>query len=396
MSTELLYHRDPQLLRFDARVEAHGALGDRPTVILDRTAFYPEAGGQMADRGLLAGLAVSDVQIDERGRVHHQLDGERPAIGASVEGVVDRARRRQFMQLHTAQHLLSRALIEVAQAETLSARLGETGCTVDLSVKEIAERAVAEAEALSNQVIEDDLEVRAWFPTIEELERLPLRRKAKVEDNIRVVAIGDLDFSPCGGTHCLRTAQIGLVRVLGVERYKGMMRVSFDAGRRARGALAAEADVLRGLATAFTCGPLDVPTAVERLRRDLTALRDGAKRLSERAALEIARELAATAGEGIVIAAIEGGDKELMRLVASALTREGARAVVLGAEDAEGTQILSARGPESRFDCGALVKKVTGALGGKGGGRPERAEGRVPAGADWRAQARSLSLGAPW
>jgi alanyl-tRNA synthetase len=385
VATELLYHQDSLLLSFEAEVIEHVRSEDgRSSVVLDRTAFYPEAGGQMADRGLLAGRAIADVQIDEQGRVRHFVDGEPPPIGARVSGEIDRVRRKTFMALHTAQHMLSRALVDVANAETVSARLGEASCTIDLGVASLPERDLARAQDLTNTVIDDDLSVRAWFPEKGELDSLPLRRRPKVEENVRVVAIGEFDFSPCGGTHCKTTAQVGLVEVLGVERYKGMTRVTFDAGRRARAMLSAESKALRQLAAGFTCGPLDVSGAIERLRSDLSQLKQTARRLGERAAGEIARELVESSPAETVIAVIEG-DKDLLKAVGARIVDDAGKTALLAVEAEDGLQVLAARGPNSKLDCGALVKSVAAASGGKGGGRPDRAEGRLPKGADWRA-----------
>ncbi|HVY46215.1 MAG TPA: alanyl-tRNA editing protein, partial [Minicystis sp.] len=305
--TTRLYFDDPLLLSFTARVTAHGTFGGAATVVLDRTAFYPEAGGQMADRGELGGLPIVDVQVDDAGVVHHRVDGALPPVGGEVAGSVDRARRRVHMALHTGQHMLSRALEDVARAATVSSRLGETACTIDVDVAALDERRVAEAEALVNAVVDDDVLVRAFFPDPAELASLPLRRTPKVTDNVRVVAIGDFDVSPCGGTHCLRTAQVGFVRVVGVERYKGKARVTFSAGRRARDAVVAEAAVLRGLGKQFTCGPDDVPLAVEKLRRELEGARHALGRARGKAADAIAEELSARArgGEPLVVATLD-------------------------------------------------------------------------------------------
>src|SRR5579859_6279765 len=257
-ATPRLYHGDSLLLAFDAKVTGHASWQGKPSILLDRTAFYPESGGQMSDRGKMAGSAVVDVQVDDADVVHHLLEGPLPAIGADVHGEIDAVRRRLHMALHTGQHMLSRALCDVAEADTVSSRLGETGCTIDVDRNELDERAVAEAEALVNSVIDDDVAIRAFFPDAEELAALSLRRKPKVDSHIRVVAIGEFDVSPCGGTHCLRTAQVGLVKVTGLERYKGKMRVGFSAGRRAREELVLESDVLHALGRDFTCGPTDV------------------------------------------------------------------------------------------------------------------------------------------
>src|SRR5262249_3425100 len=161
------------------------------------------------------------------------------------DGTIDRARRRVHMALHTGQHTLSRALVDVARADTVSSRLGETACTIDVDQAQVAERDLARAEDLVNSIIDADAPVRAFLPEPGELAALPLRRPPKVETDIRIVAVGEFDYSPCGGTHCLRTAQVGFVSVTGVERYKGKIRITFAAGRRARAELAGHASVLQ-------------------------------------------------------------------------------------------------------------------------------------------------------
>jgi len=134
MTIELLYHHDSLLLDFRAAVVGHATWNGSPSVVLDRTAFYPEAGGQMADRGVLAGAPVRDVQIDDAGTVHHLVDGPLPEVGAEVAGAIDRDRRRAHMALHTGQHMLSRALVDVMKGDTISSRLGESSCTIEPSV----------------------------------------------------------------------------------------------------------------------------------------------------------------------------------------------------------------------------------------------------------------------
>ena len=136
-ATTLLYHHDPRLLTFDGLVSAIEVdAAGRHVVVLRETAFYPEAGGQMADPGVLGGARVSDVQVGDDGVVRHVVEaGFTGAVGDVVAGVVDGARRRQHMAMHTAQHVLSQVLLQQrAGAETVSARLGETVCTVDVDV----------------------------------------------------------------------------------------------------------------------------------------------------------------------------------------------------------------------------------------------------------------------
>lgn len=379
--TERLYHHDS----FARDVTATVVATDGTDVVLDRTVFYPEAGGQMADHGELGGARVVDVQADADGVIRHKLDGAVPAIGATVTGAIDWPRRRQNMAQHTGQHILSAALVQAAGAATVSARLGDTACTIDVDKDRIDEAAIARAEDLACSVIDDDVAIRAWFPTAAELAGMTLRREPKVDADVRIIAIGEFDLSPCGGTHCARSAQVGPLRILGVERYKGGTRVTFAAGRKARAELAARDAALRGLAAQFTCGPIDVPTAVDKLRRDLAAAEQSIKTGRERVAELLAPSLlAATPAPAPIIAVIPGADAELLRALAPRLVDAGRDAVLAGA-GTDGTAILVARAAGSSLACGALVQAIAKATGGRGGGRPDRAEGRLPAGVDWPA-----------
>lgn len=390
--TVKLFHDDPLLLCFRARVVGHGRSGSAPSVILDRTAFYPEAGGQMADHGALGGLPVTDVQIDDAGLIHHVLAGPLPDLGVELDGAVERARRRVHMALHTGQHMLSRALVDEARADTVSSRLGETACTIDVDRADLPEGELARAEALANAVIDDDAPIRSYFPEPDELARLPLRRPPKVTDHVRVVAIGAFDVSPCGGTHCLRTAQVGFVRVTGVERYKGKTRVTFVSGRRAREELAGQAAALVKLGRDFSCAPTDVPAAIAKLRSDLQDAREALGAARARLVNRLADELLC-APTPEVAAFLDDGDLESLRILAKRITDGAGRVALLAASTPAGIQILAARGIGIGFDCGAFVKRVAAAHGGRGGGGPDRAEGRIPLGAidaaGWAALIRS-------
>lgn len=370
--TRRLYHDDAYLRRFDADVVAITTYKATPAVVLDRTAFYPEAGGQLGDRGQLAGAQVIDTQETDDGTIVHLISGEPPPVGARVTGELDWLRRRQHMAQHTAQHLLSGALLDRAQAPTVSARLGESGLTIDVARDRIPDGELAGAEDLANDVIDDDLAIRAWFPSPDELAALKLRRDPKVAADIRVIAIGEFDFSPCGGTHCARTSQLGAVRITGAERYKGMTRVTFTAARRGRAELFSRDQVLRGLASQFSCGPAEVPLAIDKLRRDAEATGSELTLLRSRLATAIIAQLP---GSGPAIAAVPG-DAELLRSIAAKLAGAG-RDALLCAPEAAGATVVLMRAAGSTLDCGALWKQLAARLGGRGGGRADRAEGRL-------------------
>jgi alanyl-tRNA synthetase len=372
-----LYLEDPLALRFEGEVVAHAALGERQTVLLDRSAFYPESGGQLGDIGALAAARVVDVQLDGEGRVHHVLEGELPAIGARVEGAVDLERRRLHMALHTGQHLLSRALIDVAAAETVSARLGERTCTVDLD-KKLSDASAAKAEALVNAIVDDDRRVRALFPNADELAGLALRRAPKVTEDIRIVEVDGFDLTPCGGTHCTRTSQVGLLHVTQLEGYKGKTRVHFAAGPRARARLFGHAELVARLAGRFTCGADEVEANLDRLRAELKSTRQ-ALGAAQQAVLErMVEELEADLGADADVVLVLDADKKAAQSVATRLAT-GRRRVVIGAAADGGLHVIVTRGPDAELDSGALLKELAAVHGGRGGGRAERAEGRFPA-----------------
>ncbi len=392
--TRRLYWTDPSLLTFEARVVAHGQDGERRSVALEETAFYPESGGQMADHGALGGARVVDVQLGAGGVIWHTLEGELPPVGEPVTGSIEPRRRWRHRAEHTAQHLLSAALLELAGAETRSSRLGETQCTVDVASAELSTELLDAVSERVNQLIEEDLPVRQWFPSPEELARLPLRREAKVTGRVRVVALGDYDVSPCGGTHCTHTAQAGLVQIQGVERYKGGSRIGFAAGAPARRLLAAESRVLHRLGRALSTPPEEAWLGVERLEHQLHELREryGALQLSyaEREAERLLAR-ARAAGQSTIIASVEGAGPELLRALGARLTAAPGVLALLAAPSPEGCAALVTRSADVDFDCGAYLKRLSAQLGGRGGGRPERAEGRLPPGTDWEQVARGVT-----
>lgn len=390
MKTKRIHYDDPLLLSFEARVVERASLAGKPSIVLDRTAFYPESGGQMADHGTLAGRRVIDVQLDETGRVHHVIEGdaiEGDAIepGSLVTGAIDEARRREHMALHTGQHALSHAMQGELSAVTVSSRLGESACTIDVDRDGLTLADVQRAEARVNALIDEDRPVRQFFPSDDELAAMHLRKPPPETDRVRVVSIEGYDVTPCGGTHCARTSQIELVWVRSVERYKGGTRVTFSAGPRARRLLMAHAESLRAVAAELACAPPEVSDNVAGLRRKLDEAREQAGALRGAIADLWAERLDR---DGLIVASIDRADAALLKSIAERLAR-GERVVVLGAPSDAGLDVVIARGPDARVSAGELMKALAQASGGRGGGRPEQAQGRLPAGADLAALARA-------
>ncbi len=402
MPTEKLYWADPMRSSFDARGGRASSFDGRPSLVLPATLFYPEGGGQLGDTGSLAAdglnVRIVDTQIDEHGDIHHILE-EPPPPGAaagelSFRGTVDEARRRDHMAQHTAQHMLSRALIDVARADTVSSRLGATSCTIDVSQKSVRDDLLYAAEDRVNAAIRDDVIVRSLFPTPEELATMKLRRQPKVASGIRIIDVEGFDQTPCGGTHCTRTGQIGSVTIERTEAYKGTLRLSFHAAGRATRSARETGRVLADLAADFTCGPLDVPAAVRKLRSELKARLDAMSGLrGELVELLAERVLAAhppdPSGTTRIVLLRPQDDQPMLRTLAGRLAARPDVVAFCASVDPESKDLLVVvqRGASASFDCATWFKAVAARAGGRGGGRPERAEGRLSPEIDLEAEA---------
>jgi alanyl-tRNA synthetase len=290
--TRLLYYDDSQRDAFeavvvDARSEAEGT-----RVALDATAFYPGGGGQPADRGTLDGRSVIEVTAED-GVVWHRVDGAL-AAGARVEGRLDWARRFDHMQQHTGQHILSRAFVEVARADTLSFHLGDEVVTIDVGHPGPDPGLLRRVEDRANAIVWEDRPVRTHVVPLERALAFPLRKPPDVEGDVRVVEVEGFDWSACGGTHVARSGQVGMIAILGTERYKGGTRVAFACGGRALARLRAASETLRALCLEFTSGEADLPRAIARLKADVRSLES---RLKPLLAESIAREAEALLAE---------------------------------------------------------------------------------------------------
>src|SRR5712671_19266 len=368
--TERLYLSDPYLVSFTARVVAVPDQGGRPAVLLDRTAFYPEGGGQPADRGTLGGAQVVDVQ-ESGGDVLHLLDRQL-APGTEVDGRVDWTRRLDHMQQHHGQHLLSAAFERVHGAPTRSFHLGERTCTIDLdcSISKLDDAALRAAEAAANESVWRNLPVVARDFLGEERTRLPLRKEPVKGD--RVVLVEGVDASPCGGTHPSRTGEVGAVAVLGAQKWgSGKARVEFACGGRVVKLVAEQGRWLSGAAEALKCAARDLPEAARRAGVDAIARRKTAEALEKDLARLQAAELLAKGSP--VVARVERAS--LARAIAAAVAERGAVALIAAVEDGRAHLCFARPRGAAGPGMNELLKGSLEVLGGKGGGSPDFAQG---------------------
>jgi alanyl-tRNA synthetase len=370
--TQRLYLDDPYLTRFTARVLAARELDGKPALVLDRSAFYPEGGGQPADRGTLGGVAVLDVQ-DRGGEILHAVEGPLE-VGAEVEGLVDQARRLDHMQQHHGQHLLSAAFLRVHGAATVSFHLGDRLCTIDLdcSVSKLDGPALRAAEASANDSVWRDLPVIARDFSGEERARLPLRKEPVKGD--RVVLVEGVDASPCGGTHPRRTGEVGAIAVMRAQKWgAGKARVEFVCGGRVVSLLAELHGQVSSAAEALKAAPADLAEAARRAASDAHARRKAAEALESELAAHLAAQLAATTPLGPVVARLPRSPG-MGRALASALVALGRVALVAMVDDGR-AHLCFARPKGAGPSMSELLKLSLASLSGKGGGSPEFATG---------------------
>ena len=292
--TRLLYRDDPYLLEFDATVVARRDHGGRPAVVLDQTAFYAESGGQPWDTGTLGDARVTAV-LHDGDDVVHVVD--RLPSGDRVRGRVDAARRRDHMQQHHGQHLLSRALVEVASAPTTSFHLGEAVSTIDVA-GDVGADAIRAGERRANEIVWSGQPVAVRTLSRAEAAAAGVTVPEEAGDRVRIVEAGGFDRQACGGTHPRATSEVGVVVVLGHERYKGGTRIRFVCGERAVEALHRRQSAVDEISALLSSGPDAAVEAVRRLREAAAESDKRCRALAERALEGEARRLLDAAAPG--------------------------------------------------------------------------------------------------
>jgi alanyl-tRNA synthetase len=374
--TERLYYLDSSLLRFSATVVESGTLDGRAFAVLDRTAFYPTSGGQPFDRGHLGGREVVEVlDREDDGAVLHFISDAVP-VGVVVDGEIDAERRLDHMQQHTGQHVLSAAFIRTANVPTVSFHLGVEVSTIDLA-GDVEAAAIAKAEDEANRVVFADRDVVVRFVSAAEAAVVPLRKEPSRTGTLRLVEVPDFDLSACGGTHVSRTGAIGNIAVSAWERYKGGTRVSFVCGGRAVRAFRELRDASTATSRLLSVQSGELPEAVARLQADARDVRLQARALGEQLARFEASALRSSAVDlngHRVVARVLDKDQAGLRQLAQEAAADGGPAILL-VSTARPASLVVSRGGDSGIDAGAVLKAIVARFGGKGGGRPELAQG---------------------
>ena len=373
--TTRLYYDNPYLTTFDARIVRRMPVEGGVGLVLDRTAFYPTSGGQPFDTGWLNDRPVTDVH-ERDGELVHVLAQDLP--DDQVQGRIDWERRFDHMQQHTGQHLLSAAFQEICSAATVSFHLGDEACTIDLDVSLLTPDQVAATERAANQVVQENRPILARFCDDAALATLSLRKPPTVDRGIRIVSIEGYDHSPCGGTHCHATGEIGPVKVTKWERRGPETRVEFLCGWRALRDYARKHETVAMLANALSIQDAELGEVVLRRLEQARACHKANELLQDQLldleAQLLASEAPVRNGLRIVRRLWPDRDAEQVRRLALHIA-EQERCIALFAISGTKGRLILARSPDVAADLNRLLKEVCQRFGGGGGGQPNLAQG---------------------
>jgi alanyl-tRNA synthetase len=392
--TYRLYYNDSFVSDFRARVVDARELSRENNhstwaVKLDQTAFYPTSGGQPFDTGRLVAesksgvaleSAVEDVFEDEEGEIWHRVAKVVPP-DAEVRGLIDTERRRDHMQQHTGQHLLSAAFVRMMNAKTVSFHLGEQISTIDLEIGNARKEDLLRVERLANEVIAEDRPIAIRYATREQAEQMGVRKLPERAGEIRLIDIQDFDLNACGGTHARSTGQIGGLLLRRAEKVKQGVRVEFVCGLRAAATARRDFELLSEAAAIYPCAPSDLPANIVRQReearqqqkREATLIEE----LAELRSAKMLEQLPEESSPKIIAEVFSDRDAVFTKLLAQRLTKRPG-VIALLASSPTPPALVFARSSDLSADMGTMLRELVTAAGGRGGGGKDFAQGGVP------------------
>ena len=371
MATKKLYYEDSHLERFTAWVISCDQTDKGFEIILDATAFYPEGGGQAADTGILGGASVLDTR--ERGEEIIHLCDRALEPGSQVEGQIDWEPRFQRMQQHSGEHIVSGILHRRYGCSNTGFHMGQERTVIDFDGV-IPAQALPEIEAEANRAVWANLPVKCWYPTPEELPKVPYRSKRALPWPVRIVEFPGYDCCACCGTHVKSTGEIGIIKLYSAVPFRGGTRIEMACGCLALSYLNRVLESSTQAGHVFSVPPEEVGAAAEAFSEQLAALKARTVELQRRTFAAIAKEYE---NAGDVLRFEPKLDSTGLRELCDTIAQScGGRAAVFSGEDGQGYgYCLAAR----QGDLRQLGKELTAALNGRGGGKPNFQQGRVAA-----------------
>ena len=369
--TEKLYDKDSHIKEFTARVLSCRKEGERWAVTLDRTAFFPEGGGQGADTGFLTDSRVLDVQEDS-GEILHFVDSPLKE-GESVTGVLDWEQRFRRMQNHSGEHLLSGLVHARYGYRNVGFHLGDGDVTVDFD-GELTRSQLEELESAVNRAIAENVSVTCWYPPKEELAALDYRSKLDLTENVRLVRFEGYDLCACCAPHVSRSGEIGSLRILDHMRHRGGIRLHMLCGLDAMEDARARYLVTVAISGLLSVPQLETPKAVRRVLGELEETKQALAE-SRRQILQMKADAMPETDGNLCLFEAEMDMLSLRELVNAGMARCGGICAAFVGSDGDWKYIIGSRIKDLR----SMAKEINAAIGGRGGGRPEMIQGSCSA-----------------
>jgi alanyl-tRNA synthetase len=376
-----LEQQDSYLKEFASTITEVREQKGQAVVALAESAFYPTAGGQSFDTGTLNGIRVLDTFKEEKNDevVWHKLETNALKVGDAVHGILDWERRYKHMQRHSAEHMLAQAFVKVNSTfQTQAVNLSQVICTIDIA-GEAQGKDLERAEQIVNEAAYQNLPIKAFEVDESEIDNYPLRRAPKVTGKIRIVQIGEYDYSACGGTHLRSSAEALPIKVLSSEKIKGSLtRIYFIAGSEALNDYNLKHSISSEVAKSFSSAVEKLPERVTQLRDELKTTKQQLGALQETIAKTKANELLQhaqlTAKGRIITHTLDSDESSLLLPLSKLLGAEPDVIALLGATG-DKASLLFIRGRDVSVEMNGLLGEVLYLIQGKGGGGPERAQG---------------------
>lgn len=370
--TNLLYNQSAYIKTFTAQVLTCETAGEQYVITLDRTAFFPEQGGQSCDRGTLGGAHVNNVQI-RGGVVYHTTDAPL-AVGTVVDGAIDWARRYDNMQNHTGEHIVSGILHTMFGYDNVGFHLGDTVMTLDTSGELTAEQR-NEVELRANRAVWDNVPVEVTYPDAAALETLEYRAKLELTEDVRIVTIPGWDVCACCAPHVARTGEVGMIRIIDAIRWKGGMRLTLVCGARALLDYRMRHTALSQISTALSAKPEETYDAFCRVQNIVSEQKQEIVRLKRELLAYQLSSVQETAGNLCLF--LPDADNETLRAaVNSCVGKCGGLCGAFSGCDADGYRFVIG---SEHIPLRARAKEITSALDGRGGGSDQMISGAVKA-----------------
>ena len=366
--TEKLFYQDSHIAEFEAEVLSCMAAGAGYEIELDRTAFFPEGGGQYADTGMLGGVRVTDVQ-ERDGRVLHMTDGPLDA-GMRVTGRIDWEERFMKMQQHSGEHIVSGLVHARFGYNNVGFHLGTEDCTMDFSGV-LTDEQLMEIEREANRAVWKDLEIETLYPTEEELKKLQYRSKIEIEGQVRIIVVPGYDVCACCAPHVKRTGEIGLIKLTHMQHYKGGVRVTMLCGSRALADYGTKQVQAREISALLCAKVNETAEAVRQLKEENNALKYMAAG-RERRLVECQAAMIPKDGKPVCVFT-DDLETDSMRRLMNLVLEDGHQLCAVLQKNGENAYryVMGSRTADMR----AFVKAFNAKFEGRGGGRPEMVQG---------------------